>query len=57
MVKLGLDLEAECSGTFNKTDFKRTWAVLDHPLNKKSSSLILFNGLWFSVAVSTSLNM
>lgn len=57
MTKLGLNLEAECLSTFNKTDFKRTLAVLDHPLNKKSSPLILVNVLWLPVAVSTSLNM
>ena len=55
MAELGLNLEAECLSTFNKTEFKRALAVLDHPLNKKSSPLILV--LWLSVAISTSLNM
>lgn len=57
MARLGLNLEAGCLSTFNKTDFKRTLAVLDHPLNEKSSHLILVNILWLPVAVSTGLNM
>ena len=55
MAELGLNLEAECLSTFNKTDFKRALAVLDRSLNKKSSPLILV--FWLPVAVSTGLNM
>jgi len=54
--ELGLNLEAECWSTFNETDFRSSLAVLDHPLNKKSNPLILFNASWLPMAVSTSLN-